>query len=133
MEKPILLTKKELLVPFQYAIERLIGIREYNLEIEKEIAFEGFFALAVASFENAILDSLKRYFSHIPQKLDIKTESFSKEDILSGNCLERAIENRVIQLSYQSITGIIQYFIRRLSLHCEIPTNAMQHFQEIPE
>lgn len=84
MNKPILLTEKQLIKPIIQAIERIDKIGQIEMENGNNIIVEGLFVLAVSSFENSILDSLKVFLTHIPDKLDFKTEAISKKELIEG-------------------------------------------------
>ena len=112
MTKPILLTKQKLIQPIEQALERIEAIRQRKVENEDKIILEGLFVLAVASFEHCINDTLKVLLTCIPEKLDIKTEAIPKEELIDGNPLERAIENKIIAISYKSLPDILKYFIK---------------------
>src|SRR5208282_5233726 len=101
MKKPILLTKKELLDPIKQALDRLESIRQRKALNEDKIILEGLFVLAVASFENSLNDTIKVLLNHIPEKLDIKTENISKKDLIEGDALMKAIDNRINSISYK--------------------------------
>lgn len=116
MEKPILLTKTELLVPIKQALNRIEKIRQRKASNDDPIILEGLFVLAVASFENSINDTLRIFFKHIPQKLSIKNESLSKEDLLSNNLLEIISERKVLALSYKNLKDWLKYFFEISSL-----------------
>ncbi len=110
MNKPILLQKRDLIKPINQAIERLEEIRQRKMNNEDNIILEGLFVLAVSSFENSINDTIRVLLRNIPEKLDIKTESISKEQLINGNPLEQAIENKVNTISYKNVKEIIKYF-----------------------
>lgn len=110
MNKPILLQKKDLIKPVNQAIERLEQIRQHKMNNEDSIILEGLFVLAVSSFENSINDTLRVLLKNIPEKLDIKAGSIVKDQLINGNPLEQAIENKVNAISYKNVKEIIKYF-----------------------
>lgn len=112
MEKPILLQKKNLIKPLEQALERIEKIRERKMNNDDSIILEGLFALAVASFEHSLGDTLRELFNHIPDKLDIKTESITKTELIDGTPLKQAIENKVNAISYKSLPEILTYFAK---------------------
>lgn len=112
MDKPILLQKRKLVKPLEQALERIEKIRERKMNNDDSIILEGLFALAVASFEHSLGDTLRELFTHIPDKLDIKNESISKTELIDGNPLKQAIENKVNAISYKSLSEILTYFAR---------------------
>lgn len=112
MTKPILLTRQKLIQPIDQALTRIEAIRQRKVENEDKIILEGLFVLAVASFEHSLNDTLKVLLTCIPEKLDIKTESIPKEELIDGNPLELAIENKILAISYKSLPDILKYFIK---------------------
>jgi len=119
MEQPILLLKKELIKPIEQALDRIEKIRERKTNNEDSIILEGLFALGVASFEHSIIDTLRTLLNYIPDKLDVKSENISKEQLIDGNPLEQAIENKVNSVSYKNLPDIIKYFTKTT----DIPEN----------
>ena len=116
MDKPILLTKVELIKPIEQTLVRIEAIRQRKVDNEDKIILEGLFVLAVASFEHCLNDTLKVLLTHIPEKLDIKTEAITKEELIDGNPLERAIENKVISIGYKNLPDILKYFIKTIDI-----------------
>lgn len=112
MEKPILLIKKELINPIEQALERIEKIRQRKINNEDIIILEGLFALGVASFEHSIIDTLRTLLNYIPDKLDVKSGSISKQQLINGNPLEQVIESKVNTVSYKNLTEIISYFTK---------------------
>jgi hypothetical protein len=109
MGKPILLTKTKLIQPIEQALIRIKEIEQREI-IEDKIVLEGIFVLAVSSFEYSLNDTLRVLLNFIPDKLDIKTESIPKNDLVNGNPLELAIENKILSVSYKSLPDILNYF-----------------------
>ena len=116
MDRPILLTCKNLTKPIIQALDRIEKIRQRKVENSDSIILEGLFVLAVSSFEHSILDTLKIYFTFIPEKLDIKTENVLKEDLINGEPLAQAIENKINAVGYNNISDILSYFINITSI-----------------
>lgn len=117
MRIPILLTKEKLIEPINQALDRLEKIsktKELNVE---EIIFEGLFVLAIATFENSLNDTLKVLLTQIPEKLDTKSETISKEDLIYGNPLEKCIEAKINSGSYKNLKEIIEYFIKTTGIN----------------
>ena len=112
MEKPILLQKKDLIKPIEQALERIEKIRQRKVNNDDSIILEGLFALGVSSFENAISDTLRILLTNIPDKLDLKSEPISKEQLIDGNPLKQAIENKVNAVSYKNLIDILTYFAK---------------------
>lgn len=112
MDKPILLQKKKLVKPIEQALERIENIRQRKINNVDSIILEGLFALAVASFEHSLGDTMRELFTHIPDKLDIKNEAISKKELIDGNPLKQAIENKVNAISYKSLPEILSYFAK---------------------
>lgn len=112
MERPILLQKKDLIKPIEQALERIEKIRQRKINNDDSIILEGLFALGVSSFENAISDTLRILLTNIPDKLDLKSEPISKEQLIDGNPLKQAIENKVNAVSYKNLTDILTYFTK---------------------
>lgn len=110
MNKPILLLKKDLLKPINQALTRIEKIRERKANNVDSIILEGLFTLGVSSFEHSLIDTLRTLFLHIPDKLDLKTESITKDTLINGNPLSQAIENKVNSVSYKNISEILKYF-----------------------
>lgn len=110
MDYPILLTKDELLKPIIQTLDRLEAIRVRKMNNEDELILEGLFVLAVASFEQSILDTLKTLFTRIPQKLDFKTEVIGKDEIIAGSALEYTIEKQINSLGYKNLNDILNFF-----------------------
>jgi len=119
MIKPILLQKKELIKPIKQAQERIEKIRLLKIDNTDSIILEGLFTLGVSSFENSIIDTLRIILKNIPEKLDIKNESISKEHLINGNPLELAIEKKINAISYKNLPDILNYF----SLIMGLPKN----------
>lgn len=122
MERPILLLKKELIKPISQALERIEKIRETKANNVDNIILEGLFALAVSSFENSLNDTLRVLLTSIPDKLDIKVENISKKELIDGNPLKQAIENRVTAVSYKSLQEIITFFTTTTGLNGNLVT-----------
>ena len=76
------------------------------------IILEGLFVLGVASFENSINDTIRILLKNIPEKLDLKTESISKKELIYGNPLMQAIENKVNYVGRQNLSDILKYFTK---------------------
>tara|TARA_R110001606_G_C15250202_1_gene637294 strand:+ start:28 stop:921 length:894 start_codon:yes stop_codon:yes gene_type:complete len=112
MEQPILLLKKELINPIEQALDRIEKIRQRKMNNEDSIILEGLFALGVASFEHSIIDTLRTLLNYIPDKLDVKSENISKQQLIDGNPLDQAIENKVNAVSYKNLPDIISYFTK---------------------
>lgn len=112
MDRPILLEKKKLVKPIEQALERIEKIRLLKANNADAIILEGLFALAVASFEHSIGDTLRTLLTQIPDKLDLKTEPITKAELIDGNPLKQAIENKVNSISYKSLPDIISYFTK---------------------
>lgn len=112
MRIPILLTKEKLIEPINQALDRLEKINNTKALHVEEIIFEGLFVLAIATFENSLNDTLKVLLTEIPEKLDIKSETISKEDLIYGDILEKCIEAKINNVSYKNIKEIIEYFIK---------------------
>lgn len=123
MKRPILLLKNELIKPISQALERIEKIRERKANNVDNIILEGLFALAVSSFENSITDTLRVLFTGIPDKLDIKSENISKLELIDGNPLKQAIENKVIAVSYKSLQEIITFFTTSTNLNSDLITD----------
>jgi len=112
MNKPILLTKKKLVKPIEQALERIEAIRQKKTANVDSIILEGLFTLAVASFEHSLNDTLRELLTSIPEKLDIKTEPITKDELLYGEPLKHAIENKVTAIGYKSLSEILKYFYK---------------------
>ena len=122
MDKPILLEKKKLVKPIEQALERIEQIRLLKANNVDEIILEGLFALAVASFEHCVSDILKTLLTQIPNKLDLKTDPITKAELINGNPLKQAIENKVNSISYKSLPDIINYFSKTADIATNIVT-----------
>ena len=120
--KPVLLQKNKLIKPIEQALDRIEKIRERKISNDDSIILEGLFILGVSSFENSLIDTLRILLINIPNKLDIKTESITKDELIKGNPLERAIENKLNDVSYKNISEIINYFLEKTT----IPQNSIQ-------
>lgn len=131
MKTPILLTKKALLEPINQALERIEKILQRKASHVDSIILEGLFVLAVASFENSLNDTLRVFLKHIPNKLDIKTETVTKEDLIEGNALEKAIDKKIHGVSYKNLKEIIQYFIDTTDI--DKGTTFTTHFDKLQE
>jgi len=112
MNRPILLQKKELIEPINQALARIEKIRQRKINNVDSIILEGLFVLGVASFENSINDTMRIILTHIPDKLDIKSEHISKENLINGNPLKQAIEVKIQNISYKSLPEILKYFTK---------------------
>lgn len=112
MKQPILLLKKELIIPIEQALDRIEKIRQRKMNNEDSIILEGLFALGVASFEHSIIDTLRTILNYIPDKLDVKSENISKQQLIDGTPLEQAIENKVNAVSYKNLPDILSYFTK---------------------
>ncbi len=112
MDRPILLQKKDLIKPIEQALERIEKIRQRKINNDDSIILEGLFALGVSSFENSISDTLRILLTNIPDKLDLKSEPISKEQLINGNPLKQAIENKVNAVSYKNLIDILNYFTK---------------------
>ncbi len=112
MNRPILLQKKELVEPINQALERIEKIRQRKMNNVDSIILEGLFVLGVASFENSMNDTMRIVLTHIPDKLDIKSEHISKEHLIDGKPLKQAIEVKVQNISYKSLPEILKYFTK---------------------
>jgi len=120
MNKPILLLKKELLKPIEQALTRIEKIRERKVNNADSIILEGLFALGVSSFEHSLIDTLRTLFLHIPDKLDLKTEAITKDELINGNPLRQAIENKVNSVSYKNISDILIYFADKTGINDDL-------------
>lgn len=116
MNKPILLLKKDLIKPIDLALERIEKIRQRKASNTDSIILEGLFVLAVSSFENSLNDTLRILLLKIPDKLDFKSENIIKEELIDGNPLSQAIENKIIAISYKSLPEIQKYFAKTTGL-----------------
>ncbi len=122
MKQPILLLKKELTKPISQALERIENIRQRKADNIDSIILEGLFALAVSSFENSLNDTLRILLTYIPDKLDIKSENIPKNELIDGNPLKQAIENKVLSISYKSLQEMLKYFTETTGLKDDIVT-----------
>lgn len=112
MKKPILLNKKDLLVPIEQAISRIENIRIRKATNDDSIILEGLLVLAVSSFENSIFDTMRILLTHIPEKMEMKNESISKEELLNGNPIAQVVERKVLEQSYKNAKDFLTYFIK---------------------
>lgn len=110
MNKPILLLKKDLVKPISQALERINEIHRAKATNNDSIIIEGLFVLAISSFENSLNDTLRVLLLSIPDKLDVKTENISKKELIDGNPLKQAIENKVQSVSYKNLKEILSFF-----------------------
>lgn len=132
MDKPILLLKAELTKPISQALERIERIWQRKENSDDSIILEGLFALAVSSFENSILDTLRILLSSIPDKLDVKAENISKKELIDGNPLNQAIENKVASIGYKSLQDVIAFFTNTAGLSRDsITDNELNELLEI--
>ncbi len=132
MNKPILLEKRELIKPIKQAIDRLEEIRIRKASNDDKIIFEGLFVLAIASFENSLNDTLKVLLTNIPTKLDMKIENITKDDLIDGNPLEKAIQLKINSISYQNLKSILKYFTETTGINKDtIKEELIDKLQEI--
>ncbi|TGN29501.1 hypothetical protein [Empedobacter tilapiae] len=117
MEKPILLLKQDLIKPIEQALERIEKIRQLKASNTDSIILEGLFILAISSFENSLNDTLRILLMNIPDKLDFKSENISKEELIDGNPLKQAVENKIISISYKNLTEIQKFFAKTTGLN----------------
>ncbi|MFY0698602.1 MAG: hypothetical protein JXR11_12160 [Balneola sp.] len=122
MDKPILLLKHELIKPIDQALDRIEEIRQRKINNVDSIILEGLFALGVSSFENSISDTLRILFTHIPDKLDIKSEIISKQYLINGEPLKHAIENKVNSVGYKNLEDILTYFSKATGIKEDVVT-----------
>ena len=114
MERPILLTFKQLKKPIDIAKKKLMDIQNLTQNQDlTEIVYQGLFVLAVSSFEIMMSDILTYYLKNIPQKLESKEIKLSKEELLSDKTLEMHIEKVINSLSYKNLSEIIDYLVLR--------------------
>ncbi|MCG8828978.1 hypothetical protein G1J88_11365 [Tenacibaculum dicentrarchi] len=125
MKKPILLIRKELILPIEQALERIEKIRQRKVNNVDSIILEGLFTLGISSFEHSLIDTLRTLFTHIPDKLDLKTESITKDELINGEPLRKTIENKVNSVSYKNISEILKYFADIT----EIPNNLISELE----
>ena len=112
MKKPILLQKRHLSRPIEQVLERIEKIRQRKMNNDDSIILEGLFALGVSSFENSIIDTLRILLTNIPDKLDIKSEPISKEQLINGNPLKQAVCMPEIKIYIRKcVTAIIACFL----------------------
>lgn len=116
MEKPILLLKNNLIKPIEQALERVEKIRQRKESNNDSIILEGLFVLAVSSFENSLLDTLRILLFNIPEKLDFKSENISKDELIDGNPLKQAVENKINSVSYKNLTEVQKIFAKTTGL-----------------
>ncbi len=132
MKKPILLLESNLIKPLELALKRINDIKNNKIANHDEIIYEGLFILAVTSFENSILDTLKILFTHIPHKLDIKSNNIPKEILLDEKALEYSIEDKINSLGYKNIDEILDYFYNKTGLSNDlINSNTINDIKEI--
>lgn len=110
MNKPILLERRQLIKPILQAIKRIEEIRVRKASNDDKIIFEGLFVLAVATFENSLNDTLKVLLTNIPNKLDRKIEGITKDDLIDGKPLEKAIALKINSIAFQDLKFILKYF-----------------------
>lgn len=110
MVKPIILTHTELVVPLNQAKDRLERIRERKMQHTDDIILEGLFVLAIASFENSLNDTIRILLRRMPNKLSQKLSGISKDDVLAGTVVERAVELTVRSISYNNVFDILESF-----------------------
>ena len=116
MNKPLLLTKYELVKPKIEAINRIGLIKSQLITSKEKVILEGLFVLTVASFETSVIDSLKALLKHIPHKLNNTSFTFSKDDVINENLLDKAIESNLLSFSYKNVKEIVSTYIKSLSL-----------------
>lgn len=131
MNKPILLLKNDLVKPINQAIKRLQEIRQRKMNNEDSIILEGLFVLAVSSFENSIIDTIRILLNRIPEKLDVKSESITKDQLIDGSPLKQAIENKVNAVSFKNVKEIINYFTRLTGIDNDISNDENDFLIEI--
>ena len=111
MNKPILLTRKNLIKPIETALKRIEEIRQIKAANADKIILEGLFVLGVATFEHSLNDVLRILLTYIPGKLDLKYEQISKKELIDGNPLKHAIENKLNSIGYKNLPDILKYFL----------------------
>lgn len=105
---PILLTKEQLLAPIELSINRIQLIqKEAALSDCPDVLREGGFALAWASFENALIESGREMLLEMPQKLPQSDFKISKADIVAGRVLEEAVERCISGLQYKGLREFV--------------------------
>lgn len=81
MDKPILLTKRELKNNRANLNENRSHSTKKSCGKDK-INLEGLLVVAVASFEHSLKDNLKVLLTHIPENLDLKTGAITKVELI---------------------------------------------------
>jgi hypothetical protein len=122
MTKPILFTKRELLTPIDEALSR-IGEMKTSIPEGPKVVLEGLFALAVASFETSIIDTLRILYNHDPGRIYLGSQKGLKEnaeltveDVLNNRGLRQLIKRRLRNISYLNIEDILLKFIGALQI-----------------
>lgn len=118
MEKPVLLTKTELIQPVIHALARITEIKYSITSSDNKMVLHGVFVLAVSSFENALIDSLGIVFKYIPDRLGIENDAppLKIKDLIEGQALDKIIEKRLRSIAYMNVEDILEKYIQ----HCRI-------------
>lgn len=80
------------------------------MEHSDEVILQGLLVLAIASFENALADTMRIILRRMPIKLNAKLSGVTKEDLVEGRAIEKAVEVMVRAISYGNILDMLASF-----------------------
>jgi hypothetical protein len=135
--RPILLTKEQMLAPIVSARNKLNSIRVNAPSDGKDnIVREGLFVLGVSTVEVMILDILSTYFKYIPAQIPDKSISIPKDTLIDSefSVIDVHIDNYINGLGYQNLREILNKFCEHLAIDLKIFRDKYEDaLQEIKE
>lgn len=117
---PNLLTFSRLAAPSAQTIARLEAIQQRLSHTNDEITLQGFFALAVASFETMLADTYRTFLQSVPAAVDLREIKVSKAALLASastvTLLDDWIEQRVRSEAYKKLADFLLSTLEALAI-----------------
>lgn len=116
MNKPILLTKYDLLERVEITSKKIDDIYLTKDNWSNQIIREGMFSILVSSFEILLNDLLSMVLREIPGKLPKKEMLFTKEEIINNDLVTRLVDKYLIGVNYKSLSSFVSEFKKTLGI-----------------
>jgi len=138
MKLPKLILIDDLLKPVLMAHKRISDIfsKVQNQKLD-ELDRHGLFVLAVSTLESMMNDVVIYLLNAIPQKLDLKEMTLTKDQLFNSflvfDIIERLSQQETKAASYKNIEQFIEYFCKITSLNNIFSQDKVDELREIKE
>jgi hypothetical protein len=109
-----------------------IGLAMREVQPRSDLSLQGLFVLSVATFEVALVQTLRYYLRWLPQKLP--ETNMSRDDLLPGDALDAQVERHLLDLAYKGKQELLQNAIEILSISDDsVPNDLRESLAEVNE